>query len=148
MSKPLRIGVVGAGSIGIRGALAHLVVEGVQERVVLGAICDTVPGRAAAAAEKYGAPQSFEDYEAMLAEADIDLITLGTPISLHYEQGLQAIEAGKHIHFNKTMTTTEAEADDLIAKVAAKGVRLVSSPGQMLRPHLRQIKRSIEAGAK
>ncbi len=115
--------------------------------MVLQAVCDTVPGRARAAAEKFGAPQHFESYEEMLAHGDIDAVTLGTPIGLHYEQGIHGIEAGKHLHFNKTMTTTVAEADDLVARAAARGVKLVSSPGQMLRPHLRRIKELLAEGA-
>ena len=30
----------------------------------------------------------------------MDMVTICTPIGLHFEQGMQAIEAGKHIHFN------------------------------------------------
>src|SRR5438552_18391534 len=104
--RPLKIGIVGAGSIGIRGAMEHLVLPDVQDRVVMTAVCDPVPGRAKAAAEKYGAGEPFEDYDEMLARADIEAITLGTPIGIHYEQGLKGIRAGKHIHFNKTMTVT------------------------------------------
>jgi predicted dehydrogenase len=147
VSKPLRIGILGAGSIGIRGALVHLQVGDFADRAVAAAVCDTVPGRARAAAERFGVPQWFEDYDRMLAEGDLDAVTVGTPIALHYEQGLKAIEAGKHVHFNKTMTTTVAEADDLIARAAARGVKLVASPGQMLRPHLREIRRLVREGA-
>jgi predicted dehydrogenase len=39
----------------------------------------------------------------------VDAATLCTPIGLHYEQGLAAIRAGKHVHFNKTMCTTADE---------------------------------------
>lgn len=146
MAKPLRIGVVGAGSIGIRGALVHLGIGDFSGLVTAAAVCDPVPGRARAAAEKFGVPEFFEDYEAMLSRADIDAVTLGTPIALHYEQGLQAIAAGKHLHFNKTMTTTVEEADDLIARAERRGVKIVSSPGQMLRPHLRHMKQLLESG--
>ena len=38
------MGVVGAGSIGIRAALMHLSLEDVQDRVYLAAVCDPVPG--------------------------------------------------------------------------------------------------------
>jgi len=139
--------VVGAGSIGIRGALEHFKVGDFTDRVVLQAVCDTVPGRAAAAAEKYGAPQAFDDFDELLAKGDVDALTIGTPIGLHYEQGARAVEAGKHLHFNKTMTTTVGEADDLIARAQAKGVKIVASPGQMLRPHLKRAKELIEDGA-
>lgn len=147
MPSPLRLAVIGAGSIGIRGALNHLAVGDFADRVALAAICDTVPGRARAAAEKYGAAQHFEDYDECLARGDFDAITLGTPIGLHYEQGVKAVEAGKHIHFNKTMTVTTAEADDLISRAAARGVHLVASPGQMLRPHHIRMKELVEEGA-
>ncbi len=147
MGRPVRLGVVGAGSIGIRGVLEHFAVCDFNDRVTLAAICDNVPGRAATAAEKYGATQAFDDYGRLLAEGEIDAVTLGTPIALHYEQGLQAVEAGKHVHFNKTMTVTVAEADDLIARAAAKGVKLVASPGQMLRPHLVRTRQLVEEGA-
>lgn len=146
MPQPLKLGVLGAGSIGIRGALAHLAVRDFDHLVVPAAVCDVVPGRARAAAEKFGVPQAFDSFEQMLAEGDVDAVTLGTPIAQHYEQGVRAIEAGKHVHFNKTMTTTVAEADDLIARAAAKGVKIVASPGQMLRPHLRRMKEMVDNG--
>lgn len=146
MSKPLRIGILGAGSIGIRAALNHLVIGDYNDRVVMGAVCDAVPGRAKAAAEKYGVPQHFEDYDEMLANGDIDLITVGTPIGMHYEQGLKAVDAGKHLHFNKTMTTTVAEADDLMAQAENRGVKIVASPGQMIRPHNQRIREMIQNG--
>lgn len=147
MSNPLRIGVVGAGSIGVRGALVHLAVGDFAEQVVAAAVCDPVPGRAQEAAERFGVPQAFESYEELLARGDIDAVTLCSPIELHYEQGLQAIAAGKHVHFNKTMTTTADQADDLIARAATAGVKLVASPGQMLRPHLRRIRELLREGA-
>jgi predicted dehydrogenase len=65
---------------------------------------------------------------------------------MHFDQGMAAIKAGKHIHFNKTMTVTTAEALDLIAKAADAGVKIVASPGQMTRPALREVRRRIQAG--
>jgi predicted dehydrogenase len=146
MAPPLKIGIVGAGSIGIRGALEHLVLPDVKDRVVMTAVCDPSPGRAEAAAEKYGVPEAYEDYDEMLAKADIEAITLGTPIAIHFEQGLKAIRAGKHIHFNKTMTTTTAEADQLIDEATHWGLKLVASPGEMLRPHNRRIREMVQSG--
>jgi predicted dehydrogenase len=143
----LGIGVVGAGSIGIRGALAHLALEDVQDRVFLAAVCDPVPGRAAAAARRFDVARAYGRYEDLLEDPAVDVVTLCSPIGLHYEQGLKAIEAGKHVHFNKTMTTTAAEATDLIERAQAAGVKLVASPGEMLRPLNRAIRRLVESGA-
>jgi predicted dehydrogenase len=141
------IGVVGAGSIGIRAALQHLCLEDVQDRVWLAAVCDPVPGRAKAAAEKFGVKRAYERYEDLLADADVDAVTIGSPIGVHYEQGMQAARAGKHMHFNKTMAVTTAEATRLIDEAAAQKVRIVASPGQMLRPVNRRIRKLVQDGA-
>ena len=147
MSRALGMAVVGAGSIGIRGALQHLSMPDVRDRVVLAAVCDPVEGRAQAAADKFGAARAYESYEALLHDADVEAVTLCTPIGLHFEQGLQAVRAGKHVHFNKTMTTTRDEAQQLIKEAREKNVHLVASPGQMTRPVNRAIRRLIQDGA-
>lgn len=146
MANVVRMGVVGAGSISLRGILPHLSQEDVQDRVVLGAVCDPVEGRAEAAAAKFGIPNAFTTYEELLEKGDVDAVSIASPIGLHYEQGRMALDAGKHIHFNKTMTTTAAEATDLIDRAAAKGLKIVASPGEMLRPHNQAIKTLIEGG--
>jgi predicted dehydrogenase len=147
MKGLLGIGVVGAGAIGIRGALSHLSLPDVQDRVRLAAVCDPVPGRAEAAARKFGVPAFYETYEELLADPNVDAVTLCSPIHLHYEQGLAAIEAGKHVHFNKTMTTTVDEADRIISRAREKDVRIVASPGMMLYPHNRRIRKLVLQGA-
>ncbi|MDP6110390.1 MAG: Gfo/Idh/MocA family oxidoreductase [Planctomycetota bacterium] len=146
MSKPVRMGVIGTGSVAVRGILPHLVCDDVQDSVNVTAVCDLSPGRAQAAAERFGAPHYFEDFEALLKSGTVDAVSLATPIGLHYEQGKAAIENGLHVHFNKTMTTTAAEADELIALAARNNVRLVASPGQMLRPVNRAMRTAIKEG--
>jgi predicted dehydrogenase len=146
MKSKIGIGVAGAGSIGIRGALMHLCLPDTLDRIRLAAVCDPVPGRASAAADKFGVEIAYESYEDMLADEKVELVTLGTPIGLHYEQGLKAIRAGKHVHFNKTMTTTAEEATHLIEEAKRKNVHLVASPGQMLRPLNQQIRKMALQG--
>ena len=147
MPDVVRMGVVGAGAIAQRGILPHLCQSDVQDRVFVPAVCDPVPGRAAAAAQRFGVPRSYLRFEELLEDNDIDAVTLASPIGLHYEQGRQALAAGKHIHFNKTMTTTCAEATELIDMARAHGLKIVASPGEVLRPHHQQIKKLIAEGA-
>ena len=146
MADRVGIGVVGAGSIGVRGALMHLCLEDVQDKISLAAVCDPAPGRAAAAAEKFGVAKGYESYEDLLADPNVHAITLGTPIGMHFDQGMAAIKARKHIHFNKTMTTTAEEAKILIAAAKDHGIKIVASPGQMTRPDNREIRRLIRSG--
>lgn len=146
MGDIVRMGVVGAGSIAVRGILPHLSQSDVQDRVRLQAVCDPFPGRAGAAAEKFDIAKPFVEYDDLLASGDVDAVSIASPIGLHYEQGKKALEAGKHIHFNKTMTTTVAEANELIDLAKQKNLRIVASPGEVLRPHVQQIKKLANDG--
>jgi len=147
MSDIVRMGVVGAGSISVRGILPHLAQEDVQDRVRMTAVCDPAPGRAQAAAEKFGIPLAFESYEELLDSGNVDAVTIASPIGVHYEQGKMAVERGIHAHFNKTMATTVDEADDLIELAKQNNVKLVACPGQMLRPLYQEIRRLTLDGA-
>jgi predicted dehydrogenase len=146
LSGKIHIGVVGAGTVAVRGIMPHLAQDDVKDQVIMTAVCDPVPGRAKAAAEKFGIPSSFESYEDLLDSGKVDAITIASPIGIHYEQGKMAIKRGIHIHFNKTMTTTVEEADDLIELAREHKVKLVASPGQMLRPLNQEIRRLILDG--
>lgn len=144
--QPVRIGIVGVGALGLR-VLAHLVQDDVQDRVRVQALCDPVLERAKATAEQHDIPQYFADLDELLANGDIDAVTIASPIGLHYEQCMKVIEAGKHLHVNKTMTTTVEEADAVIAAAAAKGVRIVASPGETLLPQVKRVRELIAEGA-
>lgn len=110
------------------------------------AVCDPVPGRAEAAAQRYGVPGAYTTLEELLQDPAVDAVTLCSPIGLHYEQGLAAIRAGKHVHFNKTMTVTADEALRLIEEARQRDVRLVASPGQMVRPVNEAIRDLVRGG--
>jgi len=147
MSGPLRIGVIGVGAVTLRGLLPHLTMDDVAGRVRVAALCDPVLERAEAAATQYGVPQAFATVDELLAEGEIDAVTVASPIGLHYEHCRAALEAGKHVHSNKTMTTSVREADSLIELASRRELKLVASPGEVLRPHVTPTRELIESGA-
>jgi predicted dehydrogenase len=147
MSDPLRIGVIGVGALTLRGILPHLSQDDVRERVRIDALCDPVLERAQAAAARHGVPRVFADVDELLAGTDVDAVTVASPIGLHYAHCRAALEAGKHVHANKTMTTTVSEADDLIALARARDLCLVASPGEVLRPQVTRTRELIHSGA-
>ncbi|HEU0164151.1 MAG TPA: Gfo/Idh/MocA family oxidoreductase, partial [Thermomicrobiales bacterium] len=142
----VRMGIVGAGTIAQRGILPHLSQADVQDRVILQAVCDPVPGRAEAAAERFGIRKGFQEYADLLANGDVDAVSIASPIGFHFEQGKLALQAGKHVHFNKTICTTVAEANELIALAQANDLRIVASPGEVLRPQVQAVKKAIADG--
>jgi predicted dehydrogenase len=147
LAAPVRLGVVGAGTIALRGILPHLAQADVHDRVRVTAVCDPVDGRAEQAAKRFDIPRAYLSDEELLAHGDVDAISIASPIGLHFEQGRRALLAGKHVHFNKTMAVSVAEATELIELAGERDLRIVASPGEMLRPHNREIRRLIDSGA-
>jgi predicted dehydrogenase len=144
-SDPVKIGLAGCGSVAQRGILPHLAQDDIREWCTLHAVMDPVSGRAKATAEKFGASLVFEDYDELLA-SDIDAVVIASPIGLHYDQAMSAIAAGKHVHLNKTMTTTKTEADAVIDAAAKAGLKLVASPGRAHRGAAKRAKEIVESG--
>ena len=144
---PIPIGVVGVGTLSLRGILPHLSQPDVADRVTITAVADPVIDRARDAAARFGVPAAFVSIDELLAEGDVDAVTIVSPIGLHFEHARAALRAGKHVHLNKTMTTTVAEADELLDLAAARDLRIVASPGEVLRPHVRRTRELIAHGA-
>lgn len=144
MSK-IRLGIVGAGTIALR-VLRHLAQPDVVDRISLTAICDPLADRARAAAEKFGIARWFDSYQELLGCDEVDAVTIASPIHFHFEQVRQALLASKHVHCNKTMATSVVEAKELTQLARERNLRLVPSPGEMLRPHNQYIKELIRRG--
>src|SRR5437763_6187660 len=94
ITTPLRIGVVGAGAI---ATLGHI--PGFQRLpdVQVAAICDKNVERAQNIATQFNIPNVYEDYQDLLAQDNLDAITVAVPNVLHAEVTLAALEAGKHV---------------------------------------------------
>jgi predicted dehydrogenase len=147
MSEPVKVALVGCGSVSQRGILPHLRVDDARAKADLVAVCDVDGERARATAERFGVPAWYADYDAMLREADLEAVLLATPIPFHFEQARAAIEAGKHVYVQKAMTTSLRDADALVDAARAAGVKLVASPGQMLSPGYGRIRDLVGEGA-
>lgn len=146
MSRKVRVGLAGLGSWAQRGILPHTFQDDAREKIEAVAVCDPVPGRAKATAEKWNWREAYADYYDMLAHADVEAVLIGSPIPFHYEQAKAALEAGKHVYVQKSMTTTLAEADDLVRTARSKRLKLCASPGEMIRPPWPQIKKLVQEG--
>jgi predicted dehydrogenase len=146
-SDPVRFGIVGVGALSLRALLPHLCEDDLEGVVSVRALCDPVPGRAKDAAARFGVARYYEAIEDLVADEEIEAVTIASPIGLHAQHGGTALRAGKHVHFNKTMSTTVAEADELITLAERADLRIVASPGEVLRPQLSRTRELIAGGA-
>jgi myo-inositol 2-dehydrogenase/D-chiro-inositol 1-dehydrogenase len=117
VKAPLRIGIAGLGRMGMRhaGNLARRV-----PGAALVAACSPVPEERAWAERELGVPHTFADYAAMLSRSDIEAIVLVTPTTLHAQQIVDALDAGKHVFCEKPLSLDLAECRRVEAQAARR----------------------------
>ena len=114
MSK-FRVGVIGAGSI----AQSHLTAYSKNPEVELVAVADMNLERAQSAADEFGARRAYADPQDLLADPEIDGVSICTWNNSHASWAIAAIEAGKHVLVEKPIARTLAEAEQLQQVVEA-----------------------------
>lgn len=139
---PLRFGLVGCGTIAPTHAraLAGLTDEGAR----LTTCADVVPESAAALASEFGL--EVKTFDEMLADPDIDVITVCLPSGMHAEYGVRALNAGKHVVLEKPMDITLAACDALRAAQAKSGTRLTVISQHRFDQASQVVKAALDAG--
>jgi predicted dehydrogenase len=94
MSKKVRLGIIGLGQQG--GTYAKFITDGMVPNMVIGAICDTDPGKKELAASRYPDAPFYDDYIAMLESGDVDAIVTCVPHYLHPEMGIESLKRNIH----------------------------------------------------
>lgn len=112
-------GIIGAGLIGKVHAKAISSLPNAR----LTAVCDNVPERAKALADEYGA-KAYTDYGDLVADRNVEVVTIGTPSGLHLAPTVAAAQAGKHVLSEKPMEISLPRVDAMIAAHAKSGTRL------------------------
>jgi predicted dehydrogenase len=115
----IRLGVIGVGSRGQYMMRQFLRVPGVQ----VAALCDVYEPRFDEGRTVTGEQTpAFRDYRTMLdAARDLDAVVVATPLSMHAEHVLAALERGLHVYGEKSMAFTVAECDAIVRAVRASG---------------------------
>ena len=115
VSTPIRFGIIGGGWLGIdigRQANNH-------DDIVVEAVADLDESALRDAGEKLDvAPErQFADYETMFATADLDVAVVATPHAYHYEQIVDALDAGLDVLCEKPLCLGVAKARDVVERV-------------------------------
>ncbi len=125
----MKWGMLSAGRIARRFATA--LAESASEQVVAVAARDAA--RAAAFAAEFGIARAYGDYDALLADPDIEAIYLALPNSLHAAWSIAALQAGKHVLCEKPLATTLTDGLAMVA--AAQSARRLLMEAFMYRFH-------------
>lgn len=114
----MRLGIVGAGAIGEKHALAA---KGAGAELVC--VVDHSQDRAKALASQYQA-NSADNAKALWEDASVDAVVIGVPNKFHKPLALDALNAGKDVLLEKPMALSTSECDELI-EVAEKQGRIL-----------------------
>lgn len=147
MSRPLRVSILGAGTIAMvdYGVLPNMHL--LADRVEVVGVYDTVPERGRAAAERWSIPTVYDRFEQLLDDPATDAVVNLTPITEHGWTNLAVLRAGKHLATEKPIATTMADADELCRLSADGGPALVCAPFDMAFPDRLQARRLLASGA-
>jgi len=111
------------------------------------AVASPTPGNAEKLAKKYDIPRVFTDYKQMLAEDDIEMVTIAAPNYLHAQMTVDAANAGKHVLCEKPLCMTLEEADLMIETCQRKGVLLMYAEELFFTPKYVRAKQMADQGA-
>ena len=114
----LRIGVLGAGQI---AQAAHFESCVKARNAELFAICDVADDLRERMAVAHGARKTFADYDAMLADPEVEAVIIATADAFHVDASIRALEAGKHVLCEKPMATSVEDAVRLRDAAARAG---------------------------
>jgi len=113
------------------------------------AVCDIIPERADAAAERLGV-RKYYDLPTMLAKEDLDIVDVSTGGvergSDHYAPTLTALEAGCNVLSEKPICNNIEHAREMVAKAAEAGVCFGVNLNYRFSPACRKAKQWIEEG--
>ncbi len=115
MSAPVRLGVIGAGSLGYHHARIARDLPGLAFRGIFEANVE----RAGTVSRDLGI-RAYPTLDALLD--DVDAVSIVVPTPAHHAVAMQALARGKHLLIEKPITVTLEEADELLALAERQGV--------------------------
>jgi predicted dehydrogenase len=137
----IRIGVIGLG-IGrhhIRGYRSHPNAE-------VTAIADLDAARLAEIGDQYGIEKRYPSGEEMIAQEELDVVSIATPNKFHKPLTVAALEAGCHVLCEKPMAMNAGEAREMLAAARRAGKRLMIDFSYRFSEQSQVLKSQVDAG--
>ena len=137
----MHIGIIGGGNISGTHARAAREIDGLEVAAVYGFNQE----KSRLLGQEFGAAV-YTDLNAFLDHRPMDLVAIGSPSSLHAEQGIAAARQGLHVLVEKPIDVNLKSADALIAECDTAGVKLGLFFQDRTAPDLWRLKHLIDSG--
>jgi predicted dehydrogenase len=144
MTQKIRLAFLGVGDVATRDYLPEF--HRIADRAEIVAVCGRGAARSQAIAGQLGVAQWFTDYEQMLREAECDAVINLTPIQMHAETSLAALQAGKHVYSEKPIASTVVEANQLRDEARQRHLKFVCAPCVLIWPQVLHAQALLERG--
>jgi len=113
----VNIGVIGAGSQGTSLIRNLAMVANAK----IAAMCDIFEPNLNKGISLAGSqPRSFTDYRKLIESKDVDGVVIATPLHMHYDIAMAALEASKHVFVEKTMMYSMKQCDQILQATRAR----------------------------
>jgi len=146
----LGIGLIGTGYMGKCHALAWTSVHAVfgdVPSIDLVHLSEVTDDLARQRAGEFGFARSGADWRALVADPEVDIVSITTPNQFHAEMAIAALEAGKHVWCEKPMATSLADAERMRDAARISGRVAVLGYNYIQNPMVRQIEAILAAGS-
>ncbi|HTN46477.1 MAG TPA: Gfo/Idh/MocA family oxidoreductase [Flavipsychrobacter sp.] len=140
MATKINFAIIGCGRIAQRHA------EHIANTGQLIAVCDNIPEKANALAEKYGAKAYTDVNEMLNAEKEIQVVSICSPNGLHAEHSIASLKAGFHVLCEKPMALSVQDCGEMIKEAEKANRRLFIVKQNRFNPPVAAVKQMIEEG--
>jgi myo-inositol 2-dehydrogenase/D-chiro-inositol 1-dehydrogenase len=144
MPGKVRVGIIGSG---FEADIHAASLRALPEEAEVVAVASPTPGHPEALAQRNAIPRVFHDYRALLAQSDIEMVTIAAPNSRHAAITVDAARAGKHVVCEKPLCLTLEEADEMIDVCRRQGVLLLYAEELFFTPKYVRAKEMADEGA-
>ncbi|MCF3642695.1 Gfo/Idh/MocA family oxidoreductase [Rhizobium sp. TRM95111] len=148
--KALGVGLIGTGYMGKCHALAWNNVSAIfgdVERPRLVHLAEANADLAQARAREFGFARATADWRDLLADPEVDVISVTTPNQFHADMAIAALEAGKHVWCEKPMAPAFADAERMLNAAFSAGRIAIMGYNYIQNPVIRHIRTLLDEGA-
>ncbi len=142
MDKPICWGILGTGNIANQFAKGLSVLP--DARLV--AVGSRSEATAEAFANRYDIPNRHATYEALVTDPEVDVVYISTPHSLHRENTLLCLDAGKPVLCEKPFAINAAEAEEMIETARDRKLFLMEAMWTRFLPIQVRVRQWLEEG--
>lgn len=141
-TRTIGYGVIGLGFFGEKHAETAAALPAAELR----AICTRNDKRRRQVKRRLGVPKDYRDYHELLADPEIEAVSVVTHVDDHLEPTLAALRAGKHVLLEKPMARRPADCDRMIAAAERAGKILMVGHICRFNPRYAIVRQRIAAG--